>query len=116
MSNVPSDTFPETDADANRLKPTASTSLNRIFRACSDRARRETLIVLRTKDGPVSLSELASTIDGDTERARLSLVHVHLPMLDALGLVRWNRARECVEIATAPQEFRGLLDAIECER
>ncbi|WP_049970339.1 DUF7344 domain-containing protein [Haladaptatus cibarius] len=116
VSTVPSDTLPETDADANRLKTTASSSLNGLFRACSDQMRRETLVVLRTKNGPISLSELARTIDEDTEQARMSLVHVHLPMLDALGLVHWNRERESVEFATVPREFRGLLATIERER
>ncbi|WP_435154355.1 DUF7344 domain-containing protein [Haladaptatus sp. DFWS20] len=110
---MPPETRLGVDAGANRWDASTTSSLNELFRVFSDRIRRETLTVLRTKDGPISLNELADVLSDDANQVRLSLVHIHLPMLDAVGLIRWNRTRESIELATIPYQYRRLFEIIE---
>ncbi|WP_266077705.1 DUF7344 domain-containing protein [Haladaptatus caseinilyticus] len=112
---MPSETRPGTDAAVNRWNATSESSLNEIFRVCAARVRRETLVVLRTEDDPISLTELATELSDDTEQVRLSLVHIHLPMLDAAGLVRWNPKRDSVALDAIPSRYRRLIDVIDRE-
>lgn len=71
-----------------------------LYRALADERRRLVLAVLRERDAPVSESELArfvaareaedspnATTPADRERVQLTLHHVHLPHLEAAGLV-----------------------------
>lgn len=111
--NMLPETRPGIDADADRWDASATSSLNELFRVCSDRVRRETLTVLRTKGNPISLNELADILSDDADQIRLSLVHIHLPMLDAVGLIRWNRTRESIELTTIPYQYQRLFDVIE---
>lgn len=67
-------------------------------RLLADRRRRVLLDVLADRDGPVELTDLAATVaareDGtDDERVAIDLHHHHLPLLDDLGVVVYDPAR-----------------------
>lgn len=76
--------------------------------------RRAVLTVLSTADGPMDLAALAAAIGGFDSGSQdehthdkhthdtlcLTLHHVHLPMLDQTGLVRYDHETRVVELTT----------------
>lgn len=108
----------EADADAHNL----------VFDGISQGVRREVLRFLMARESPVTLPELASHVatadqrraraEGaamDKEQVQTALVHTHLPELNDIGLITWNRDEGTVETATHPAiddpRLRLLLDA-----
>ncbi|WP_193767590.1 DUF7344 domain-containing protein [Halorientalis pallida] len=81
-----------------------------MFAALADPQRRRLLRHLRAAGGPVTTSELARTLapntrgrDDGIQRALSALVHVHLPKLNAVGLVHWDgRRAELADLRTLP--------------
>lgn len=74
-----------------------------LHEACSDDARREVLAHLYETDQRVTVTDLAdylaaTGIERDRDRAETVLHHTHLPKLDALGAVRWNREDGAVRL------------------
>lgn len=74
---------------------TVAGSTDELLRVVSDRRRRAVLNHLRENgDGAVTVDELVDGIPADerTARARveLQLRHVHLPKLDAAGIVEYD--------------------------
>jgi len=65
-----------------------------VFRAASAEPRRQLVVsLLDAGDAdPVSLPESAvnPNVPVDSETLRIELRHVHLPLLDELGFVRWE--------------------------
>ena len=86
-----------------------SPSVDEIFTLLSNQRRRTALSVLADCDGTLSVTELASEIiarepgstiersDEELSSVSLSLAHIHLPKLDAMGLVEYNSERNLVE-------------------
>ncbi|WP_231182608.1 hypothetical protein [Haladaptatus sp. DYF46] len=75
-----------------------------LHEALSADARREVLAYLYEIDREVTVTELAdylaaTGIEHDRDRAETALHHTHLPKLDALGAVRWNRDDGTVRLA-----------------
>ncbi len=104
------ETLPE---DGSRWDDTASPSLNAMFRVFSEPIRREAVVVLRKEGTPLSVTNLAERLDGETDQLRIALVHVHLPMLVDTGLVEWNTERDSVEFGDFPDRYEGLFDVVE---
>lgn len=103
-----------TKKDSGSLRNgTTSSSLDTIFRAFSDPIRREIVVVLRGEDEPVSVTELAHRIDGETDRTRTALFHVHLPMLNSAGIVNWASTGNSVEFGDVPEKYDNLLASVE---
>lgn len=78
--------------------------IDRVFQILTSRTRRDVLRHLHHHPESVSVEELARALDDDvsvTER-RLGLYHRHLPMLEAAGLVSWDRDSELVSNASTP--------------
>ncbi|WP_083909298.1 sensor histidine kinase [Natronococcus amylolyticus] len=73
--------------------------------------RRRILRLLRSRDEPLSVTDLATRLatrtpsceleDRICERMRVALVHVYLPKLADSGLVEWNRERRVVRATDA---------------
>ncbi|WP_433634726.1 DUF7344 domain-containing protein [Halomicrococcus sp. NG-SE-24] len=80
--------------------------LDDLFRALSQRERRQTLRYLDRQDTPVAVEELATTLATDqqrhdTEQVTLALTHKHLLLLEETNLVeRTSRERVIATDAT----------------
>ena len=85
--------------------------LDRMFELLKNSRRRETLYYLKDNDGETSLSDLAehiAALENDTTVAALSskqrkrvyvgLYQCHLPMMDDLGVVEFNKDRGIVHL------------------
>ncbi len=75
-----------------------------LHEALSADTRREVLAYLYEIDRVVTVTELAdylaaTGIEHDRDRAETVLHHTHLPKLDAVGAVRWNRDDGTVRLA-----------------
>lgn len=113
---------------------TDSPSRNEVFQGLADDRRREILAVLIDRSGPVSERELARELttaeSDDVQTAHTSLRHVHLPTLEAIPLVHWDRDEQRVRTTDHPAfddeairrivrtdaDVDGLLDALADER
>lgn len=87
------------------------------FRILSDTHRRRLLVALLDAD-PRSDEGLAipeAVHRGDRERHRLhvEMVHTHCPLLEAAGVIRWDR--DANEVQTGPrfEELRPLLELLD---
>lgn len=75
-----------------------------LHEALSDDTRRKVLAYLYDVDRVVTVTELANYlaatgIEHDRDRAETVLHHTHLPKLDAIEEVRWNRDDGTVRLA-----------------
>lgn len=68
---------------------------DRLFGLLRERERRQAVAFLRDADGAVAVSTLAEHVTadgGDADRRTLvGLDHVHLPRLEAAGVVKYDR-------------------------
>lgn len=103
------DTLPDDDT---RWDESTTSSLDVIFKAFSEPIRREAVILLRRESDPISVRELAERLSGETDRMHVALIHVHLPMLDTVGIVDWNPVRESVEFGDTPSRYDELFDVV----
>lgn len=91
--------------------------MDEIFLALADRTRRDLLFRLATLPPAesVALDELVSDRDRPAQ-ARVQLLHVHLPKLEDLGLVAWERDRDEVRRGPDFHEVRPVLDLLDDNR
>ncbi|AGN00436.1 hypothetical protein L593_02425 [Salinarchaeum sp. Harcht-Bsk1] len=94
---------------------------DRIFRALASKQRRRLLSYLL--DGEVrTVEELATALTGwqasesgsmqtaaDREQVRIELFHSHLPLLDEVGLIAYDRDRDVVRIESLDPVVEELL-------
>jgi DNA-binding transcriptional ArsR family regulator len=102
----------------------SSRRLDRAFRLLAAPERRVLLSVLQERDGgPVDVSTLARDLstrlrEHDPDRARtpddlqIALHHVHLPKLEAAGVVEWSDDR----VRLVPDEYVDRLLSFEREQ
>lgn len=103
-------------------------SLDGALAALSNPARRHALSAIADREGLVPLLELAwavasrlhdvdrAGVSRDTlERIRLRLHHVHLPKLDAAGLVTYDPGRRVATLAAEPATVSHLLSDARAE-
>lgn len=96
-----------------------------IFKILSNRRRRHVLYYLRHIDGTVTIRDLSEQLaaweNGTTtaevvpsERKRLytALHQTHLPRMDTLGVVTYDRNRGTVGMTDSVREFDAYLDAM----
>ncbi len=91
-------------------------TLDDALRALGDRRRRELLFEVREAEGTVqtvSVPNEAVVGEARVDPVALEYHHVHLPMLEDYGYIRWDRGRN--EISEGPRfdHLRPLLEAIE---
>jgi hypothetical protein len=108
--------------DGERIPP--SRRLDRAFRLLAAPERRVLLSVLREHDGgPVPVSvlvrEVSTRLDeheldrsATPENLRIAFHHVHLPKLDAAGVVEWTDDR----VRLVPDAYVDRLLSMERER
>ena len=102
----------------------SSRRLDRAFRLLAAPERRVLLSVLQGRDGgPVDVSTLADELSArlrehDPDRVRtpddlqIALHHVHLPKLEAAGVVEWSDDR----VRLVPDEYVDRLLSLEREQ
>lgn len=102
--------------------------LDSAFRLLGDQQRRHALYLLR-EHGEMAIDDLADVLTGwlavrndegatpdDRERIRLRLVHVHVPKLEAAGIVDFEAESGRVTLDRLPPVVDRLLDgALELE-
>jgi len=82
------------ESRGNRCRPDED-RVDAIFDVLSDARRRRLIRALRTREEAQSVPTLAESVatrepgDPDPERLAISLRHVHLPKLDATGVVEY---------------------------
>ena len=103
---------PGTDGDRHSAKsqPASQRTVDTIVGLLSDHRRRVVLYYLRERSGEtVSVSELlvwcSSTFENEaisSDALRVELVHHHLPRLDDVGAVTWDRRRGTIRYVRNP--------------
>lgn len=100
----------------------ASMSVDSAFEVLSHRYRRYAMVYLVRHTPPVHLSQLASyiantTTDGasheETEQVYIELYHHHIPKLEDLDVIEFDRDQREVELATDPDLIEEYLEQIE---
>jgi len=89
--------------------------LDDALEALADHRRRRLLLSLRESESPIeTVSVPEDLISGTpTDGVRVAYTHVHLPMLEEMGYVHWDRRHH--EVSEGPQfdELGPLLDVVE---
>jgi len=105
------------ESRGNRRRPNEE-RLDAVFEVLADARRRRIIRILRTQDGdtipvPALAQALASREPGESEPDQLtiSLRHVHLPKLDATGVVEYTAERAQVRYV-GPSLVERLLDQV----
>lgn len=88
------------------------TATDALVAAIANETRRQVLIAL-AEDGlarPIDVATLCSRLDVDDDSStRIRMHHVHLPLLDDLSVVRWDRTTNEVEPGPRLAELGPLL-------
>ena len=97
---------------------------DRISRALGDERRRLVLEVLDTAGTPVALCDLArlvarreadrggGRVDDRVDADHVARYHKHVPKLDDVGLVDWDRDRDLVRPGRHFEDAIALVDAV----
>lgn len=89
-----------------------------IFEALGHRQRRHVLDVLLSCDGATTVSELAkktsSKTDRQVDRIETGLHHSHLPRLEGMGIVEFDRDDGTVEPTAAVADLEPFFELIDC--
>jgi hypothetical protein len=104
----------ESDADESDATDGGGLTKNEIFTILKNPRRRETLEYLERNDGEADLSDLAESLaarENDIEvealsstqrkRVYISLYQVHLPKMDDLGVLEFDKHRGTIELTDA---------------
>jgi DNA-binding transcriptional ArsR family regulator len=101
------------ESRGDRRQPTEE-RVDAMFDVLADARRRRVVRILRSREVPISASALAAALaerepgDPDPDQLVLSLRHVHLPKLDATGVVAYDPDRSRIRY-DAPALLERLL-------
>ena len=111
-------------SNSQRSSTDGALSVTQTHDILSNTRRRTLISILATQDQPLDLTALAEQVGSQErpqrtgtleeavrERIRLSLVHIHLPKLDALGVVAYNSSTRQVEKGEQFQRFEAALES-----
>lgn len=87
-----------------------------VFDALSNRHRRRVLVELLRHNPQTDVLEVTdeSLLPGESPDAlALESYHVHLPKLEEMGFVEWNRETHTVVAGSAFEDVRNLLELID---
>lgn len=96
-------------------RTTGELSFNDALRALAHRNRRRLLVALlrADRDEAVSVPEEIGVRDSEVETLRILFGHKHLPLLEELGIVSWDRADFTVSRGPNFGELRTLLALLD---
>lgn len=88
------------------------------FRALADSYRRRLLVALLEENSQAEIPSLDVVDVGDSppEILRLEIHHQHLPLLEDLGIITWNRTDHTVSEGPNFDEIRPLVELIDEHR
>lgn len=92
-----------------------TSTLDAALRALAHPERRRILVALAEHDPPSDeVLDVPEDAPGETaaEKRRIDLYHVHLPTLEAAGLVRWDRESHRVTRGSQFDEIRPVLELL----
>jgi hypothetical protein len=90
--------------------------LDQAFRALADHRRRRLLLAIRDtsgETGAVTVPEDVVDGGGVSDRLVLRYDHVHLPMLEDWGYIKWDRRRDQVAEGPRFDQLRPVLEVAE---
>ena len=118
-TDVEGDTEAETEADA-------PLPLDQVFGILKNQRRRRVLRMLQQADGKVSLSDLAEQIaawendkeikqitSSERKRVYVGLYQCHLPKMDGMGVIEFNKPRGTVELGDNMEIMYKYLETAE---
>ena len=81
---------------------------------CLAHPQRRGLLRALADDGPQSVAAIASHENRSPERSatRVKAHHVHLPKLEAAGVIRWDRETDRIEEGPSFTRIRPMLEAL----
>lgn len=87
---------------------------DRLFEALRDRHRRQLLVELLDCDRKeaVSLPNAISEKEADTERVYVQLAHNHLPKLEEMEYIQWDRENDEIARDTAFETIEPSLELL----
>jgi hypothetical protein len=113
----------EDDKSENETEADSSLTKDDVFEVLYNRRRREVLSYMREHDGTTSVSDLAEYIAAkendttvqqlssyDRKRVYVGLYQNHLPMMDDVGVVEYDKNRGTVEFRDCATELEPYLD------
>ncbi len=84
---------------------------DRYFTALADERRRDLLLsVLNETRHRIETREQAPTEEG------IRMTHVHLPLLEEAGLIRWDRDTHSITRGPDYEELKPLMEFLETQR
>ena len=88
------------------------------FHALADSHRRRLLLALleRNPQADVPVSEGSDPDPEATEALEVKMYHKHLPTLEELGFVTWDREAQAVSKGPKFEEIRPILELLERHR
>lgn len=91
---------------------TNKTQLDELLSCLANETRRRIIVALRAADSSERVDE-QSLLTRATEQSAIELQHVHLPMLDDVGLVEWEPDHDVVARGPYFDDAVRLLEALE---
>jgi len=97
-----------------------STLLDNVFKALANRHRRRLLVTLaeRDPDSHLKVSQATRLAEEDQGQNRIEqeLQHTHLPMLDEMELIDWDREEETVSPGPRFYDIRPFIRVLSENR
>ena len=89
-------------------------SLDTLFAVLADAQRRDVLRHLLTVEGPVEERALADALaePGAVDVTVLGLRHVHIPALEDVGLLEWDRSEHTVSLTPVLEQLSVVVPSV----
>ncbi|AGB36776.1 hypothetical protein [Natronococcus occultus] len=99
----------------NRTDLSGSLSADEAFELLSDGNRRELLLALLDRDLRVGTDPQLSVdtiVESGNRESELCLYHAHLPKLESVAVIDWQRERDEIRTGRRFDELRPLLELL----
>ena len=119
---------PSSEGDADEQTHAGDLSLDHVFGILKNQRRRRVLRFLYETDGQTSLSEAAEQIaalendksvkqitSAERKRVYVGLYQCHLPKMDSMGIVSFNKPRGTLELGDHAPEVYDYIDTDDGE-